>query len=113
MGEGRGCEWVCDVGVYEGDGEGGGGGGDAGIGVVAGGGGGNGDERFALSSNRKVYSETEAELKDVLKGIYTRAGEAAIEELLRVYPEGGAVPPYALGPGDAETTRFCEEMGKA
>lgn len=52
-------------------------------------------------------------MKDVLEGIFERAGKGAIEELLRVHPEGGAVPPYALGPGDAETTRFCEEMGKA
>lgn len=75
--------------------------------------GGNSGEGFALSNNRKAYPETEAELRAVLKGIYTRAGEGAIDELLRVYPEGGAVPPYALGPGDAETTRFCDEMGKA
>lgn len=33
MGEGGGCEWMCDVGVHEGDGEGGGVGGDGGAGV--------------------------------------------------------------------------------
>lgn len=73
--------------------------------------GGNSDEGFALSNSRKVYPETEAALRAALKGIFERAGKGAIEELLRVYPEGGAVPPYALGQGDAETTRFCEEMG--
>ncbi|KAK0750500.1 Alpha/Beta hydrolase protein [Schizothecium vesticola] len=73
----------------------------------------NSDEGFVLTNNGRVYPETEEELRAALKGAFGRAGEGAIEELLRVYPEGGPVPPYALGPGEKETTMFCDEMDKA